>query len=80
MTDKKGTPFQKAHTLDFALEIVSMDVHGDVTVWFMDVKYIKWRAKLINVSTDGENTMTGRHVGVVTRLVDCTDNDVLRDS
>ncbi len=44
---------------------------------FMDALYIKWHAKLISVSTDGENTMMGRHVGVVTRLVDCTDNDVL---
>ncbi len=45
---------------------------------FMDALYIKWCAKLIGVSTDGKNTMTGRHVGVVTRLVDCADNDVLR--
>ena len=35
---------------------------------FMDALYIKWHAKLIAVSTDGENTMTGRHVGVVTGL------------
>jgi hypothetical protein len=45
---------------------------------FMDALYIKWRAKLIDVSTDGENTMTGRHAGVITCLVDCADNDVLR--
>jgi hypothetical protein len=32
MTSKKGTPFQKAHVLDFALEIVSTDAHGDITV------------------------------------------------
>jgi hypothetical protein len=32
MTNKKGTPFQKAHALDFALEIVSTDAHGDITV------------------------------------------------
>jgi hypothetical protein len=32
MTSKKGTSFQKAHALDFALEIVSMDAHGDITV------------------------------------------------
>jgi Na+-transporting methylmalonyl-CoA/oxaloacetate decarboxylase beta subunit len=44
---------------------------------FMDALYIKWHAKLIGVSMDGENTMMGRHTGVVTRLVDCTDNDVL---
>jgi hypothetical protein len=44
---------------------------------FMDVLYIKWRAKLIGMLTDGKNTMTGRHVGVVTRLVDCTDYNML---
>jgi hypothetical protein len=32
MTSKKGIPFQKAHALDFALEIISMDAHGDVMV------------------------------------------------
>ncbi len=31
----------------------------------MDVLYSKWRAKLIGMSTDGENIMTGRHIGVV---------------
>jgi hypothetical protein len=45
---------------------------------FMDVLYSKWRSKLIGVSTDGENTMTGRHAGVITRLVACADNNVLR--
>jgi hypothetical protein len=32
MTSKKGTSFQKAHALDFALEIVLMDAHGDITI------------------------------------------------
>jgi hypothetical protein len=45
---------------------------------FMDALYNKWRSKLIGVSMDGENTMTGRHVGVVTRLVTCANNNVLR--
>jgi hypothetical protein len=45
---------------------------------FMDALYIKWCAKLIGVSTANENTMMGRHAGVVTRLVDCVDNNVLR--
>jgi len=44
---------------------------------FMDALYIKWHAKLIGVSMDGENTMTSRHASVVTHLVDCADNDVL---
>jgi hypothetical protein len=34
---------------------------------FMDALYSKWHAKLISVSTDHENTMMSRHVGVVTR-------------
>jgi hypothetical protein len=45
---------------------------------FMDALYMKWRAKLIDMSTNGENTMMGRHASIVTRLVDCFDNDVLR--
>lgn len=45
---------------------------------FMDALHIKWRAKLIGMLTDGKNTMTGRHAGVVTSLVDCADNDLLR--
>jgi hypothetical protein len=44
---------------------------------FMDALYIKWRAKLIGVPMDSENTMMGCHVGVVTHFVDCVDNDVL---
>jgi len=44
---------------------------------FMHALYIKWRAKLISVSTNGENTMMSRHAGVVTRLVDCVDNDLV---
>ncbi len=45
---------------------------------FMDALYNKWCSKLIGVSTDGENTMTSRHAGVVTHLVACADNNVLR--
>jgi hypothetical protein len=63
--------------------IPMFDRHSAVNIFnlivkFMDALYNKWRAKLIGVSTDGENTMTGRHAGVVTRLVDCADHDVLR--
>jgi hypothetical protein len=39
----------------------------------MDVLYVKWRAKLIGMSSNGEDTMMGRHVGMVT----CTENKVL---
>lgn len=44
---------------------------------FMDVMYIKWRAKLIGVSTNGKNTMIGHHVSIVTRFVNCANNNVL---
>jgi hypothetical protein len=49
----------------------------NVIAKFMDVLYIKWRAKLIGVSTNNKNTITGHQADVVTRLVDCADNDVL---
>jgi hypothetical protein len=45
---------------------------------FMDALYSKWCAKLIGMSTDGENTMTGRHTDVVTRIVTCAEHKVLR--
>ena len=34
----------------------------------LDAMYRRWRAILIAFSYDGENTMTGRHAGVVTRI------------
>ncbi|CAK9275998.1 unnamed protein product [Sphagnum jensenii] len=63
--------------------IPMFDRHSVVNIFnlivkFMDALYNKWRAKLIGVSTDGENTMMGRHAGVVTRLVDCANHDVMR--
>jgi hypothetical protein len=45
---------------------------------FMDVFYVKWRAELIGMSSNGENTMTGCHAGVVTCIVVCAENEVLR--
>jgi hypothetical protein len=39
MTSKKGTSFQKAHTLDFAFEIVLTYAHGDVTIWCLFCLY-----------------------------------------
>jgi hypothetical protein len=68
------------------LHLIAMPMferHSTVNIFnmiakFMDALYIKWLTKLIDVSTDGENTMTSCHVGVVTHLVDCADNDVLR--
>jgi hypothetical protein len=70
----------------FNLHLVAMPMferHSVINIFnliakFMDALYIKWHAKLIGVSTDGKNTMTGCHARVVTCLVDCSNNDVLR--
>jgi hypothetical protein len=45
---------------------------------FLDALYPSWRSKLISVSSDGENTMTGRHSGLVTRLCQAAEHEVLR--
>ncbi|CAK9193354.1 unnamed protein product [Sphagnum jensenii] len=37
-----------------------------------------WREKVISISSDGKNTMTGRHAGVVTLLENECSNLVLR--
>ena len=44
----------------------------------MDALFPNCRAKLIGVSSEGENMMTGRHRGHVTRLVSAAENNVLR--
>ena len=44
----------------------------------MDALFPYWRAKLIGVSSEGENTMTGRHRGLVSRLVSAAEYNVLR--
>ncbi len=50
----------------------------NMLVKFLNTMYGKWHAKLIGMSSDGENTMTGRHTGLVTRMIACTENPVLR--
>jgi hypothetical protein len=50
----------------------------NMLVKFLDALYEPWRAKLIGMSSDGENTMTGRHRGLVTRMVATAENPVLR--
>ncbi len=52
----------------------------NMLVKFLDALYGKWRTKLINMSFDSENTMTGRHTDLVTRMITCTENLVLRIS
>jgi len=50
----------------------------NMLVKFLDTLYSKWRAKLIGMSSDGENTMTSRHTGLVIRMIACIENPVLR--
>lgn len=45
---------------------------------FLDALDDTWRDKLICMSSDGDNTRTGRHSGLVARVVTCADNNVLR--
>ena len=43
-----------------------------------DARFPNGWAKLIGVSSDGKNTMTGRYRGLVTRLVSAAEYNVLR--
>jgi hypothetical protein len=45
---------------------------------FMDALYNKCCVKLISMSTDSENTMTGQDSGVVTCSVACAEHNVLQ--
>ena len=47
---------------------------------FLDVHalYPDWRSKLLNVLSDGENTMTCRLSGLFTRIARCAEVKVLR--
>jgi hypothetical protein len=49
----------------------------NMLVKFLDTLYGKWRGKLIGMSSDGKNMMTGRHTSLVTRMIACTENPVL---
>ena len=50
----------------------------DHIVRLLEVLLPNWRDKLLSVSSDGENTMTGRHAGVVTLLENAASNKILR--
>jgi len=50
----------------------------EMIVKFMDALFPEWRSKLIGVASDGENVMTGRHAGVVTRIAACATHRILR--
>jgi hypothetical protein len=65
-------PMFERHTAEniFNLIVRFLDaLNGTTTIW---------RAKLMSVSTDGENRMTGCHRGVVTRLEQAAEFPVLR--
>ncbi|CAM6031650.1 unnamed protein product [Sphagnum compactum] len=65
-------PMFERHTAEniFNLIVRFLDaLNGTITIW---------RAKLMSVSTDGENRMTGCHRGVVTRLEQVAEFPVLR--
>jgi hypothetical protein len=50
----------------------------NMLVKFLNALYGKWRTKLIGMSFDDENTITGRHIGLVTHMIACAKNPVLR--
>jgi hypothetical protein len=44
----------------------------------LDTLFVPWKDKLFSVSSDGENTMIGRHFGVQTLLAHQATNSILR--
>jgi hypothetical protein len=46
-------------------------------VKILDVLFLMWHDKLISMSSDGKNTMTGRHGGLVTLLEKEATNNIL---
>jgi len=50
----------------------------NMLVKFFNTLYSKWRAKLIGMSSDNENTMTCHHTSLVTHMIACAKNPVLR--
>ncbi|CAK9194722.1 unnamed protein product [Sphagnum troendelagicum] len=76
--------YYRGHLVNLHLVAMSMfERHTMLNVFnminkFMDVLYSKWRTKLIGMLTDGENTMIGWHVSVMTRIVVCVEHKVLR--
>jgi hypothetical protein len=54
-----AVPFYNRHTAENIAAMICR---------ILDVLYARWRSKIIAFSTDGENTMTRRHVNVVTQI------------
>lgn len=53
-------------------------VQRNLIVAVLDILFESWRDKLIGIASDGENTMTSRHGGVVTLLEKEATHNVLR--
>jgi len=62
-------PFFDRHTSQNYVKLITI---------LLDTLCLPWRDKLISISSDGENTMTGRLGGVVTLLERQCSNPVLR--
>ena len=62
-------PFFERHTAQNYIKLIKI---------MLNTVSPAWRDKIISISTDGENTMTGRHAGVVTLLENECSNHVLR--
>jgi hypothetical protein len=50
----------------------------ELAVKALDALFLNWRSKLLNISSDGKNTMIGRYAGFVTRMANEAANPVLR--
>ncbi|KAH9536239.1 hypothetical protein CY35_17G098500, partial [Sphagnum magellanicum] len=64
-----GLPLFARHTAEILYNLLCK---------FLDALYPDWRVKLLNTSSDGENTMTGCHIGLITRIARCAKFNVLR--
>ncbi|CAN5965152.1 unnamed protein product [Sphagnum jensenii] len=62
-------PFFERHTAQNYVKLIKI---------LLNTVSPSWREKVISISSDGENTMTGRHAGVVTLLENECSNPVLR--
>jgi hypothetical protein len=62
-------PFFERHTAQNYVKLIKI---------LFNTVFPSWRKKVISISSDGENTMTGRHAGVVTLLENECSNPMLR--
>ncbi len=62
-------PFFEQHTAQNYVKLIKI---------LLNTVFPSWREKVISISSDGKNTMIGRHAGVVTLLENECSNPVLR--